>query len=596
MTRRETISPAALQARALDLAGRHAMALLAQGPGDDLRAALAGLAALGPLALLRIADRFGLTAPELDLLCLIAAPELGAAPAAALAGHPLALQGRATPALCMMVMGAEAGPALAATALLRQSALVEALPGPGLAQRVLVLPEAVAAALIGAPGPDPLLLGALLPCPPAPHPQAGPLADAWLAARALDPAPVLHLPTTDPACAAALIAAAAARLGLQAAALDPAALIIDPARAAQLLNRDAVLTETAFLLPASPEGCQIAERLQAPCLLWGIDPQRMQRPRARIAPVRAAPLPRSALADAEASHALGLTRDLPALIRSRAAEGLEGLAQRIEPQADWDDLVLPPAQMQQLRQLAASRRHGARVLDDWGFRAKSARGLALTALFSGASGTGKTMAAEILARALCDDDGALALYRVDLAALTSKYIGETQKNIGRIFDAAEDAGAVLLFDEGEALFARRSAEVRDSHDRHANAETSYLLQRLESYTGIAIVTTNLRAAVDDAFLRRFRAVIDFPFPDAAQRARIWRAVLPGALPCDGIDHDALARLAISGGFIRAIALTAAWLAAETGGPLTMAHLERAARQEYMKLGKPLSEAELRGFR
>lgn len=596
MTRHDTLSPAALQARALDLAGRHAMALLAGGAGPELGPQLTELAALGPIALLVLSERFGLSRLELDLLCLIAAPELGPEAAAALAAHPLAQHGRATPALCTLVMGAEAAPALAATALLRQGALIEALPGSGLAQRLLVLPEAVAAALAGAPGPDPALIGALTPCPPAPHPQAEALAHALLAARALDPAPVAHLASADPAEAAALCAAASARLGLRAAAVDPAALTIDPARAAQLLNRDAVLTETAFLIPASPEGCLIADRLHAPCLLWGIEPHRMQRPRASLAPTRMALLARAALADAEASHALGLAPDLPALIRARAAQGLDGLAQRIEPQAQWDDLVLPPAQLQQLRQLAACRRHGAQVLDDWGFRAKSARGLALTALFSGPSGTGKTMAAEILARDLCADSGALALYRVDLAAVVSKYIGETKKNIGRIFDAAEDAGAVLLFDEGEAIFARRSAEVKDSHDRHANSETSYLLQRLESYAGIAIVTTNLRAAVDDAFLRRFRAVIDFPFPDAAQRALIWRAVLPEALPRAGIDFDALARLAVSGGFIRAIALTAAWLAAESGGPLTMAHLERAARQEYVKLGKPLSEAELRGFR
>lgn len=360
-----------------------------------------------------------------------------------------------------------------------------------------------------------------------------------------------------------------------------------------------MLTETAFLIPATSEGCLIADRLQAPCLIWGIAPQRTQRPRASWAPARATPLPRAELQDAKASHAIGLAPDLPALLRERAAQGLDGLAQRIEPQARWDDLVLPAAQLAQLRQLAQCRRLGAQVLDNWGFRAKSARGLALTALFSGPSGTGKTMAAEILARELCDevgDSGALALYRVDLAAMVSKYIGETQKNIGRIFDAAEDSGAVLLFDEGEALFARRSPEVKDSHDRHANSETSYLLQRLETYSGIAIVTTNLRAAVDDAFLRRFRAVIDFPFPDAAQRALIWQAVLPPALPREGIDFDALARLTVSGGFIRAIALTAAWLAAADGAVLRMAHLERAARQEYMKLGKPLSESELRGFR
>ncbi|WP_374637634.1 ATP-binding protein [Paracoccus sp. (in: a-proteobacteria)] len=601
MTRHQTISSAALQARALDLAGRHAIGLLASGSAAPLAPALDELSAFGPVALLRMLQRFGLSPLETDLFCLIAAPELGIEAAAALAAHPLSQQGLATPALCRMVLGAETGPMLSAGALLRQAALVEALPGPSLAQRPLVLPEAVASALIGAPMPDPALAPALSPSLAATHPQAGMLAEALIRARSDPAAPILHLACADPAEAAAAASGAAAGLGLHLAALEPQLLApgLDPARAAQLLNRDAVLTETAFLIPATSEGCLIADRLQAPCLIWGIAPQRTQRPRASWAPARATPLPRAELQDAKASHAIGLAPDLPALLRERAAQGLDGLAQRIEPQARWDDLVLPAAQLAQLRQLAQCRRLGAQVLDNWGFRAKSARGLALTALFSGPSGTGKTMAAEILARELCDevgDSGALALYRVDLAAMVSKYIGETQKNIGRIFDAAEDSGAVLLFDEGEALFARRSPEVKDSHDRHANSETSYLLQRLETYSGIAIVTTNLRAAVDDAFLRRFRAVIDFPFPDAAQRALIWQAVLPPALPREGIDFDALARLTVSGGFIRAIALTAAWLAAADGAVLRMAHLERAARQEYMKLGKPLSESELRGFR
>ena len=603
MTRHETIATAALQARALELAGHHAMTLLASGPGPALVPDLEALSALGPVAILRVIKRFGLSPLETDLLCLIAAPELGLKPAVALAAHPLAQDGRATPALCQMVLGADAVPALTASALLRQAALIEAGPGTGLAQRILTLPETVAAALIGAPAPDPALAPALTPCPQTPppkksHTETAPLTQALLAARR-DPAqPILHLVCTDPTEAAALAADAAAGLGLRLAALEPQLLPpgLDPARAAQLMNRDAVLTETAFLIPATSDGCLIADRLQAPCLIWGAAPQRTQRPRASWAPAHNAPLPLSDMLDAEASHATGLAPDLPALLRLRAAQGLDGLAQRIEPQARWNDLVLPAAQLAQLRQLAACRRLGTLVLDDWGFRAKSARGLALTALFSGPSGTGKTMAAEILARELCEDEGALALYRVDLAALVSKYIGETQKNIGRIFDAAESSGAVLLFDEGEALFARRSPEVKDSHDRHANSETSYLLQRLETYSGIAIVTTNLRAAVDDAFLRRFRAVIDFPFPDAAQRALIWRAVLPPALPRDGIDYDALARLTVTGGFIRTIALTAAWLAAESDGVLRMAHLERAARQEYMKLGKPLSESELRGFR
>lgn len=600
MTRHQTISPAALQARALDQAGRHAIQLLAAGPGPGMALVpeLEALAALGPVALLQLIERFGLSPLETDLICLIAAPELGLEPATALAAHPLAQDGRATPALCQMVLGAEAGPALTSAALLRQALLIEAGPGPGLAQRILTLPEAVAAALIGAPAPDPALAPALTPCPRAPHPEAALLTQALFAARR-DPAqPILHLACADPAEAAVLGSAAAAGLGLNMAALEPQLLPpgLNPAQAAGLLNRDAVLTETAFLIPATPEGCLIADRLQAPCLLWGSEPVRTQRPRASWAPAGGGVLPVSEMLDATASHATGLAPDLPALLRLRAARGLEGLAQRIEPQARWDDLVLPPAQLAQLRQLATCRRLGRLVLDDWGFRGKSARGLALTALFSGPSGTGKTMAVEILARELCEDEGALALYRVDLAALVSKYIGDTQKNIGRIFDAAENSRAVLLFDEGEALFARRSPEVRDSHDRHANSETSYLLQRLETYSGIAIVTTNLRAAVDDAFLRRFRAVIDFPFPDAAQRALIWQSVLPPELPREGMDYDALARLTVSGGFIRTIALTAAWLAAEDGGVLRMIHLERAARQEYMKLGKPLSESELRGFR
>lgn len=598
MTRHQTISPAALQARALDLAGRHAIRLLAAGPGPTLRPELEALAALGPVALLRLITRFGLSPLEIDLFCLIAAPELGLEPTTALAAHPLAQDARASPALCQMVLGAEAGPALTAGALLRQAALIEAGPGRGLAQRILTLPEAVAAALIGAPAPDPVLAPALTPCPRTPDPQIALLTQALLEARR-DPAqPILHLVCSDAAEAAALGTAAAAGLGLQMSALEPLLLPpgLNPAQAAQLLNRDAVLTETAFLIPATPEGCLIADRLLAPCLLWGTEPARTQRPRASWAPTGGGALPVSEMLDATASHTTGLAPDLPALLRLRAARGLEGLAQRIKPQARWDDLVLPHAQLAQLRQLASCRRLGTLVLDEWGFRGKSARGLALTALFSGPSGTGKTMAVEILARELCEDDGALALYRVDLAALVSKYIGDTQKNIGRIFDAAENSRAVLLFDEGEALFARRSPEVKDSHDRHANSETSYLLQRLDSYSGIAIVTTNLRAAVDDAFLRRFRAVIDFPFPDAAQRALIWQSVLPPSLPREGIDYDALARLTVSGGFIRAIALTAAWLAAEDGGVLRMVHLERAARQEYMKLGKPLGESELRGFR
>lgn len=586
------------------LAAAHAIALL-RGERPAPLAPLLQQATRAPAPLLRIIQRFALPPLAVDLLALVAAPELGLAAATALAAHPLAIDGRATPALCAELLGADATPALAPGATLRAGALIAAPQGPGFAGRPLQIPEAVVAALHGAPAPDWRLASALQPCPTCPTAVAdsaagAQLADALRRARAQHPghwAPILHLDTDDPAAAIAVAGAAARRLGLGLALLEPALLpeTADPGAVLRALGRDAILLETAILLPASRDGCLLADRLHGPFLLWGKAPPRTARPLASLTIARPAALPLSAARDAQAAHDVGFAADLPTLLRQRAASHLDDLAQRIEPQASWADLVLPPAQLAQLQQLASYYRHRARVLDDWGFRAKSRRGLALAALFSGPSGTGKTMAAEILARALSDDGGALALYRVDLAALVSKYIGETQKNIGRVFDIAERSGAMLLFDEGEAIFSRRSREVKDSNDRHANAETSYLLQRLENYSGVAIVTTNLRATVDDAFLRRFRAVIEFPFPDAGQRARIWRSVLPEALPREGIDYDVLARLAISGGFIRAIALSAAWLAAEAGGPLTMRHLKQAARQEYGKLGKTLAEAELRGF-
>ena len=200
---------------------------------------------------------------------------------------------------------------------------------------------------------------------------------------------------------------------------------------------------------------------------------------------------------------------------------LDDLAQRIQPTATWDDLVLPAADKSLLREVAAQVAHRGTVYETWGFAEKIARGLGISALFAGPSGTGKTMAAEVLANEL-----RLDLYRIDLASVVSKYIGETEKNLRRVFDAAEDSGAILFFDEADALFGKRS-EVKDSHDRYANIEVSYLLQRMEAYRGLAVLATNLKSALDPAFLRRIRFVVNFPFPDAAQRAEIWRRVFPG---------------------------------------------------------------------
>ncbi len=265
--------------------------------------------------------------------------------------------------------------------------------------------------------------------------------------------------------------------------------------------------------------------------------------------------------------------------RVQSRPRLDDLAQRIEPAAEWDDLVLPEAQRQILREVAAHVRQRTRVYEAWGFAAKGARGLGISALFAGASGTGKTMAAEVLANEL-----RLDLYRIDLSQVVSKYIGETEKNLRRVFDAAEEGGAILLFDEADALFGKRS-EVKDSHDRYANIEVSYLLQRMEAYRGLAILTTNMKGALDTAFMRRIRFVVQFPFPDAAQRAEIWRRVFPPDTPTEGLDTNRLARLNVTGGNIRNIALNAAFLAADAGEPVRMAHLLARRAQRVRQAGE-----------
>jgi SpoVK/Ycf46/Vps4 family AAA+-type ATPase len=306
-----------------------------------------------------------------------------------------------------------------------------------------------------------------------------------------------------------------------------------------------------------------------------------------------APAIRAAATEALATEALAQPADLAAALwnacREQARPRLDDLAQRLAPAAGWDDLVLPAEQRQALREIAAHVRQRARVYDAWGFAGRGTRGLGISALFAGASGTGKTMAAEVLAGEL-----RLDLYRIDLSALVSKYIGETEKNLRRVFDAAEDGGAVLLFDEADALFGKRS-EVKDSHDRYANIEISYLLQRMEAYRGLAILTTNLRDALDPAFLRRLRFVVSFPFPDAALRAELWRRAFPKETPTSGLNVAKLARLNVTGGNIRNIALYAAFQAAEAGETVGMPHLLRAAQAEYAKLERPLSESETGGW-
>jgi len=298
---------------------------------------------------------------------------------------------------------------------------------------------------------------------------------------------------------------------------------------------------------------------------------------------------RSAAACARSSNGNGLLDTIWEECRRLTRTRMDDLAQRIEATATWDDLVLPEAQKSILREVVAHVRCRNRVYESWGFANKGARGLGISALFAGASGTGKTMAAEVLAR-----DLRLDLYRIDLSSVVSKYIGETEKNLRRLFDAAEEGGAILLFDEADALFGKRS-EVKDSHDRYANIEVSYLLQRMECYRGLAILTTNFKSALDAAFLRRIRFVLQFPFPDAAQRAEIWRRIFPPNTPTRGLELHKLAQLNVPGGNIRNIALNSAFLAADEDSDVRMSHILRAARSEYAKLEKPLTEGETSGW-
>jgi hypothetical protein len=396
---------------------------------------------------------------------------------------------------------------------------------------------------------------------------------------------------------------------------------------AQLWRREALLLPAALLLQTdssalTPSAQHLAETLPGPVILATREPVRLHRPLVRFDLDKPEPSEQKQLWDralggfgvrnpglaatlAEqfrlsactiaqtAALAAGRKRvepsELWAACRSQARPRLEDLAQRLACSAGWDDLVLPPAQLHTLHQIVAHLRHRMVVYENWGFGAKSRRGLGVSVLFTGESGTGKTLAAEVLAHEL-----ALDLYRVDLSSVVSKYIGETEKNLRQVFDAAEEGGVALLFDEADALFGKRT-EVRDSHDHYANIGVSYLLQRMETFHGLAILTTNFKSSLDRAFQRRLRFIVTFPFPDLAQREEMWRRVFPPQTPTAGLDPAKLAQLHVTGGNIRNIALHAAFLAAQSGRPVAMEHLLDAAKTEVQKTERPLSEAEVRGW-
>lgn len=291
---------------------------------------------------------------------------------------------------------------------------------------------------------------------------------------------------------------------------------------------------------------------------------------------------------ATASSYEQLCENLWSTCRDRARPKLDELAKRIKPSAKWSDLILPADRKEMLREMVAQVKHRTQVFERWNFGKKNNRGLGLCALFAGTSGTGKTMAAEVLAHELNLD-----LYRIDLSTVVSKYIGETEKNLKKLFDAAESGGVILLFDEGDALFGKRT-EANDSKDKYANMEVSYLLQRIESYSGLAIITTNIEDSLDSAFMRRLRYIVKFPFPGATERANIWKRVYPEGVFKDPTPraYEMLGQMEISGGLIYSIALKSAFIAADEGADgVYLDHIEKAAKSEYTKIGRSLSMSE-----
>ncbi|WP_438854750.1 ATP-binding protein [Agromyces sp. M3QZ16-3] len=308
----------------------------------------------------------------------------------------------------------------------------------------------------------------------------------------------------------------------------------------------------------------------------------------RLRPEQVQRAARTARTQATVSRSGSLTAgDLAAGARAENASALDRLARRVDPRVGWDDLVLPAAPLNALHEIELRARHREQVLGDWGMRPGGGRGHGVVALFAGDSGTGKTMSAEVVAGGL-----GLDLYVIDLSTVIDKYIGETEKNLERIFRAATGTNAVLLFDEADAVFGKRS-DVKDAHDRYANVESAYLLQRMETFDGLAILATNLRANIDEAFTRRLDVIVDFPMPDAAHRSRLWDRSLGSRLGRDDdIDLEFLGQaFELAGGAIRSAAITAAYLAASEHGTVHMKHLIVAVHREYRKLGRLVVERE-----
>jgi hypothetical protein len=586
--------------------------------------ARADMAADGAVAAIdRLARVFSLSPFDEDVLLLALAPAIDGSFGARFG----AAQGRAAPApatphlVSLMLFGADRPPAEALRRLsrdgpLRRHDLIRLDEAAELPLSAAIhLPEAVRGLLCGFGGREPALEGLVTPLEPAPLPDALAALAEGVAGRGVAAGFRLQVIGPPRSGRRALAAAVLSRLGLGALACPATAGL---AELVASLGRDTLLEECGVVLGFDPSLDGSAATVAAlerrlPCAAIFVAEQPVEGleavPVLRLDPIGAearaalwrqagAPLDEAGIERVAEQFALGpdeihailrqpalSERGVWAACRDLGARDLEALATRIAPRRGWDDIVLADRTRDDLRALAAQMAGRARVHGAWGYRRILGRATGVSALFAGPSGVGKTMAAEVIAKAL-----SLDLYLVDLARITSKYIGETEKNLRRIFDAAEAGGAVLFFDEADALFGKRM-EVKDSHDRYANGDVSYLLQRMECFGGLAILATNLKSHLDTAFLRRLRMVIDFPQPDVAARLALWRRALPEGAPRGELDWERLARLDLSGGNITTIAANAAFRAAAAGGEITMGHILAAAEAEYRKLDRDASSLE-----
>lgn len=571
----------------------------------------------GTTPLRHLARRLGLSGFEHDLLLLAAAAQLDGEVAALVGRAQDGGQGgeqRPTFALAMTLLPDPHWDAVLPDRPLRRWRLVTLAPGPVLVTRPLDLDEQVLHVVTGL-GAGTRLGGLVEPDVPVgvlATSQSEVAAEVARAVAALGDRVLVRLSGTDAEARLSVAARMAEHLGRTVLVVRDAAVPeSDLVRVATLLERHALLDDRVVVTSDD----RLVALLDAPVVVaLGETGETHGRTVVARSVDLPAPEEQAALWTTALGGDGGAARDLAQhyrlsartvgtiaaewqaqpgsggeelrrLTRERARVPLGVLGERVEPRARWDDLVLPDGQRALLRDLVRQVRHRARVHDEWGFGSRSARGLGISALLAGESGTGKTMAAEVVAGEL-----GLDLHRVDLSAVVSKYVGETEKHLRAVFDAAEAGGSVLLFDEADALFGRRS-DVKDAHDRYANLEVAYLLQRMEAYRGLAVLTTNLRSHLDRAFVRRLRFVVQLPFPDEAARAEIWRRVFPAATPLEGVDAEALARLQVSGGSIRSIALAAAFAAAEDGTGVRPHHLRHAAQVEYAKAERVLTATE-----